>query len=253
MPTPPSAFSANTLRAWVKARQTPSARMLYALATGVRGARMPVVRPLHRALYAAHIGSRGFIADIVRILWWTPLFVSRLQTSAPGLYLYGGMPQVLGPLAIHVGRGARICGKTTFVGRAGSAAPLLEIGDNTDIGWQCSISVGTRVVIGANARLAGRCMLAGFPGHPIDPVARAAGLPDRADQIGDIIIEPDVWLATGVMVMPGVRIGRGTIVAAGSVVTHDLPAMVLAAGAPARIIRDLCVSESLVRSLDIAA
>ena len=48
-----------------------------------------------------------------------------------------------------------------------------------------------------------------------------------------------MWLATGVSVMAGVRIGEGTIVAAGSVVTSDLPPGVIAAGMPARVIRAL--------------
>jgi acetyltransferase-like isoleucine patch superfamily enzyme len=82
-------------------------------------------------------------------------------------------------------------------------------------------------------------MLAGFPGHPMDAADRAAGAPDTADQIGDIVLERDVWLASGVTVLAGVRIGQGTVVAAGSVVTRDLPAQVLAAGVPARVIRSL--------------
>jgi acetyltransferase-like isoleucine patch superfamily enzyme len=116
---------------------------------------------------------------------------------------------------------------------------VLEIGDNVDIGWQSQISAGTRIVIGDNVRLAGRCMLAGFPGHPMDAAARAAGAPDTDDQIGDIVLERDVWLATGVTVLAGVRIGQGTVVAAGSIVTRDLPPRVLAAGVPARVIRAL--------------
>ena len=82
-------------------------------------------------------------------------------------------------------------------------------------------------------------MLAGYPGHPLDARARAAGAADTDEQVGDIILEDDVWLATGVTVIAGVRIGRGTVVAAGSVVTRDLPANVLAAGNPARVIRSI--------------
>ncbi len=52
-----------------------------------------------------------------------------------------------------------------------------------------------------------------------------------------------MWLATGVTVSAGVTIGRGTIVAAGSVVTKDLPAFVLAAGAPAQVVRSLTRAE----------
>ena len=76
-------------------------------------------------------------------------------------------------------------------------------------------------------------------GRSLDPEDRAAGLPEKDEQVGDIIIENDVWLATGVSVMAGVTIGRGTIVAAGSVVTKDLPPMVLAGGSPAKVIRSL--------------
>jgi acetyltransferase-like isoleucine patch superfamily enzyme len=227
------------LKAWVKSRETPLSRFAYATFTGLRTFRVPVIRPLHRTLYALHLAVQRLIRELTRILWYTPLFVSRLETPAPGLLLYGGMPQVIGNLRIRVGRGSRISGKTTFIGRSASAAPLLDIGDNVDIGWQSTISVGTRIEIGDNVRLAGKCMLAGFPGHPMDPADRAAGLPDTADQIGDIVLERDVWLATGVTVLAGVRVGAATVVAAGSVVTRDLPPGVLAAGVPARVIRPL--------------
>jgi acetyltransferase-like isoleucine patch superfamily enzyme len=77
----------------------------------------------------------------------------------------------------------------------------------------------------------------------MDPADRAAGLPDTPDQTGDIVLERDVWLATGVTVLAGVRIGAATVVAAGSVVTRDLPPGVLAAGVPARVIRSLVTAE----------
>ncbi len=227
------------LKQWAKRRDTPASRAIYDLAKAVRGARVPVIRPLHRTLYGLHLGIRNALAEAGRILWWTPLFLSRVENSAPGLRLYSGMPQVIGPLRIRLGRDVRLSGISTLIGRSSSADPVLSVGDNVDIGWQTTISVGTKIEIGNNVRLAGRCMLAGFPGHPLDPVARAEGKADTEEQIGDIILENDVWLATGVMVMAGVRIGHGTVVAAGSVVTKDLPPMVLAAGAPARVIRSL--------------
>jgi acetyltransferase-like isoleucine patch superfamily enzyme len=231
------------LKSWVKARETPVARCAYRILSGFMTLRTPVIRPLHRTLYVLHLAAQRTVSELTRVLWYTPLFVSRLDTSAPGLRLYSGMPQVIGPLRIRVGRGSRISGKSTFIGRSGgSAQPALDIGCNVDIGWQTTISVGVRIEIGDNVRLAGKCMLAGFPGHPMDAADRAAGLPDTADQIGDIVLERDVWLATGVTVLAGVRIGAGTVVATGSVVTRDLPPGVLAAGVPARVVRSL-VSE----------
>jgi acetyltransferase-like isoleucine patch superfamily enzyme len=232
--------AALALRGWVKGQGSPLARLAYRAAKGARTARLPVIRPLHRALYAAQAGARQAVAEVMRAGWWTPLFLSRVETTAPGLMLYSGMPQVIGKLRLRLGRDVRMSGISTLIGRTSAAvAPLLEIGDNVDIGWQCQISVGSRVVIGDNVRLAGRIMLAGFPGHPMDAAARAAGLPETDDQVGDIVLERDVWLATGVIVTAGVTIGAGTVVAAGSVVTRDLPPGVLAAGAPARVVRAL--------------
>lgn len=229
-----------SLRQWAKRRESPAARLVFEAATALRGARVPVIRPLHRALYAAQAMIREGIAQAARIAWWTPLFLSRVETSAPGLRLDGGMPQVLGPLRLRIGRDCRINGRTTFSARPSTLPqPVLEIGDNVGISWLSSISVGTRVVLGNNVRIAQRCFLAGYPGHPLDAGDRAAGLPCTAQQIGDIVLEDDVWLGTGVMVMPGVRIGRGTVVAAGSVVTRDLPPFVIAGGMPAKVIRAL--------------
>ena len=60
---------------------------------------------------------------------------------------------------------------------------------------------------------------------------------DQGHQAGPVIIEDDVWLGAGSIVLPGSHIGRGTIVAAGAVVRGDLPAGVIAAGIPAFVKR----------------
>ena len=121
----------------------------------------------------------------------------------------------------------------------GPREPELIIGKNCGIGWQTTIAVGRTIRLGDNVRISGRAFLAGYPGHPIDAKARAAGLPDTEDQIGDIVLEDDVWLGTNATVSAGVTIGKGTIVAGGSVVTKDLPPGVLAGGVPAKVIRKL--------------
>ena len=54
-----------------------------------------------------------------------------------------------------------------------------------------------------------------------------------------IVIEPDVWLGAGVVVLPGVTIGRGAVVGANSVVSQDVPPLHVVAGQPARTIRVL--------------
>jgi acetyltransferase-like isoleucine patch superfamily enzyme len=232
--------AATSFRRWAKNRRSPAAAAVHDLALAGRGWSMPVIPGLHRALYGVHRTATAALSAVARTLWYTPLFRSRLAGDAPRLFLYGGMPLLLGPVTIRLGPDCRMSGQTTIAGRsAGDATPRLEVGRNVDIGWQTTIAVGRLVRLGDNVRIAGRAFLAGYPGHPLDPFDRAAGRPDTEDQVGDIVIEDDVWLATGVTVSAGVRIGRGTVVAAGSVVTKDLPAGVLAGGVPARVIRPL--------------
>lgn len=206
---------------------------------------IPVIPYLHAGVYEVHRSISSILGHLMRVFYWTPLFKSQLIKVPKGLYLYSGMPLLLGELAIKLGENCRISGITTFSGRTANSSddvrhkPQLIIGSNVDIGWQNNIAVGNKVIIEDNVRLAGKVFLAGYPGHPIDPIARAAGMAEHEDQVGDIVLEQDVWLATGVTVLAGVTIGRGTIVAAGSVVTHDLPEMVLAAGMPARVVKKL--------------
>lgn len=230
---------------WIKAGDHPLARLIHALYRAARDFEVPVIAPVHRSLFALHHAATAAIGWFARVFYWTPLFKSRLGAPAPGLYIYGGMPQLIGPLRVRFGKACRVSAQSTFSGRwAGKRTPELIVGDNVDIGWQTTIAVGTRIVLGNNVRMAGRAFLAGYPGHPFDAKDRAANLPDTDEQIGDIILEDDVWLGTGVSITAGVRIGRGTVVAMGSVVTNDLPPGVLAGGVPARVIRTL-PSESM--------
>jgi len=228
---------------WVKRSPHPAARAITSLWLYLRTFTLPPVQLiyipagwLHRALFSLWHG-------FMRICYWTPSFRARIGGSAERLYLYNGMPQLIGPLNISIGHDCSISGHSTLCGRwASQHTPALMIGNDVAIGWQTSICVGNRIVLGDRVKIAGQCMLAGYPGHPLAAEARARGLPDDEDQVGDVIIENDVWLGTGVKVLAGVHIGRGAVIAAGSVVTRDIPANVLAAGVPARPVRSLCPS-----------
>ncbi len=92
-----------------------------------------------------------------------------------------------------------------------------------------SITIGDNVSIGPRAQLVTAL-------HPVDDYdARRAGWESAAP----IVIGDNVWLAAGVIVCPGVTIGDDAVIGAGSVVTNDVPARVLAAGNPCRVIREL--------------
>nr|WP_109470452.1 sugar O-acetyltransferase [Mycolicibacter nonchromogenicus] len=89
------------------------------------------------------------------------------------------------------------------------------------------ITVGDHVSIGPRAQLLTAL-------HPVDDIdARRSGWESAAP----ITLGDNVWLAAGVIVCPGVSIGADTVVGAGSVVTRNLPAGVLAAGNPCRVLR----------------
>lgn len=234
-------FSLASTRQWVKSSEHSLARCGRKLFFGFRRFSIPMIPVLHPLLYRLHLSVSSTLAWLACKCYWTPLFQSRLVNPAQGLLLSGsGMPQVSGPLQIECGANCRLSTQVTFSGRwSPNTPPRLTLGDNVGIGWQTTIACGRRVILGNNVRIAGGGFLAGYPGHPLNAADRAKGMPDTDDQIGDIVLEEDVWLGSGVKVMAGVTIGKGTVVAAGSIVTHDLPPFVLAAGVPARVIRQL--------------
>lgn len=230
----------NQTKQWLKTSQHPIAKLLFSLLKKTVNFELPIPKPILQIFYALYQLCKAIFSSFTRIVFWTPLFKGRLEKVGTHLNLYGGLPYISGPLRICIGDNCRVSGQSTFSGRScAKTAPILRLGNNIDIGWMTTIAVGNKIEIGNNVRIAGRALLAGYPGHPIDAKARALGLPETDNQVGEIILENDVWLATGVSVMAGVRIGHGTIVAAGSVVTHDLPALVLAGGVPAKVIHTL--------------
>lgn len=233
-------FNIHHAKQWAKTSDSFLAQLIQTLWFKIKVIEMPNIPFVFKLLYLVHVVLKQTIGDILRILYYTPLLKSRLKNNPKQLYLYGGLPVVIGSLDIVMGDKVRLAAMTTISGRAvGLRIPQLLIGDNVGIGWRTSISVGKSITIGNNVRIAGDCYLAGYPGHPINAKLRALGKPDEDSQVADIILEDDVWLATGVKVMPGVTIGRGTIVAAGSVVTKDLPSFVLAGGVPAKVIKSI--------------
>ncbi len=110
----------------------------------------------------------------------------------------------------------------------------LVLGEFAFVNYGCHICPGVRV--GRYSMLAPRVAIVGgdhiydLAGTPIIYSGRP-GMP--ITEIGD-----DVWIGYGSVIMAGVTIGRGAIVAAGSVVTHDVPSYSIVCGVPARFMRD---------------
>jgi maltose O-acetyltransferase len=121
--------------------------------------------------------------------------------------------------------------KPTF--RCDYGTPI-SIGAGTFVNYDCVMLDVASIAIGSACQIATRVQLLTAT-HPIDPEPRRAGW----EYGRPIVLGDNVWLGGGVIVCPGVSIGDDTVVGAGSVVTRDLPAGVVAVGVPARVLREI--------------
>ncbi len=110
----------------------------------------------------------------------------------------------------------------------------ITIGAGTFVNYDCVMLDVAPIRIGAACQLAPRVQLLTAT-HPIDPEPRRLGW----ESAEPITVGDNVWLGGGAIVCPGVTIGEDTVVGAGAVVTRDLPGGVVAAGVPARVIREI--------------
>lgn len=134
---------------------------------------------------------------------------------------------------VSIGANARIRPSSYYSREIGQG---LEMGDRSSIGPDCyigcsgGIRIGDNVMLGPGVRLFSE-------NHEIEDPSTA--IKDKGVEWQPINIEDDCWLASGVVVTAGVTIGRAAVVAAGAVVTKNVPPNTLVAGVPARVIRSL--------------
>jgi maltose O-acetyltransferase len=114
----------------------------------------------------------------------------------------------------------------------------IRCGKNFYVNFDCVILDGGGVTFGDNVMIAPKVQIyTAF--HPFDPIIRAV----YTEGVKPVQVGNDVWIGGGSILLPGVTIGDNTIIGAGSVVTRDIPANVVAAGNPCRIIRHLNPAE----------
>ncbi len=107
----------------------------------------------------------------------------------------------------------------------------------------CPIYIGKSVHIGSNVSMV-------TPLHPLDPEDRKNYVNDRGDVTdleygAPIHVGDHCWIASNVIICPGVTIGEGSVIGAGSVVTKDIPAGVIAVGNPCRVLREIGEKDKL--------
>lgn len=136
------------------------------------------------------------------------------------------------PSRIKIGKGSRVRGELLIYGHGGEIliGESCYVGLNTKIWSMDSITIGDRVMISHGVNIHDGT------GHSIDPVDRAKhfefivkkGHPRSWEDLpgvrsASVTIEDDVWISFGVTILKGVKLGRGCVIAAGSVVTQDVP------------------------------
>lgn len=122
----------------------------------------------------------------------------------------------------------------------------IRIGDNFIGNFNLTILDEALVSIGNNVMIGPNCTLATIS-HAMLPRQRAAGVMRALP----ITIGNDVWLAANVVVLPGVTIGDGAVIGAGSVVTKSIPAATFAAGNPCRPIRPITDADRVAPHTEI--
>jgi galactoside O-acetyltransferase len=123
----------------------------------------------------------------------------------------------------------------------------IHIGDRCFIGMHTTLLCASSIVIGNDVMIAGECYITDNDGHSVDWRIRRDDVMNRQKgiknwdhvEILSVNIGNDVWIAPRCIVLKGVTIGDGAVIAAGSVVTKDIPPRVIVAGNPARIVRDI--------------
>ena len=112
----------------------------------------------------------------------------------------------------------------------------IRIGDQTRIAGAC-IHAQRSVTIGKRCLIAGNCQIIDSNGHDLS----FPNVENRLNTAGSsypVVIEDDVWIGANSIVLPGVRVGRGAVIGANSVVSANVPPMVVARGNPAEVVFD---------------
>jgi acetyltransferase-like isoleucine patch superfamily enzyme len=142
-----------------------------------------------------------------------------------------GRPSVSNEGTLTIGDRVRLVSTVATLEIVTLPSGQLEIGDNVFINYGSSLVASTHVKIGNDCMIGTHVMVMDCDFHRVEDKAwDTTGKP--------IVIGDRAWLGNRSIVLKGVRIGDDAVVAAGSVVTHDVPARTVVAGVPAKVIRE---------------
>jgi acetyltransferase-like isoleucine patch superfamily enzyme len=176
---------------------------------------------LFHTLHRAFTGFRRLVT--AKLVLFSCTKVGKMVTVRGFPRIEGGGSIIIGDYVkvwSHIGRTHLSVGKNAH----------LHIGDLTFINTGVIISVRDKVSIGKHCQIANQVIIMDNDFHGVEDR-------DKPEGPQPIVIEDNVWLATRCMILKGVTIGKGAVVAAGAVVTKDVPSYTLVGGVPAKVIR----------------
>jgi acetyltransferase-like isoleucine patch superfamily enzyme len=230
----------------VRLQETPFYASLYRLAKGLSQAQLPVpnlLRPLFRSIYHMHFAVRGLYWRVLIYFYRGPIFRARCDLVGKGLAV-NLLPDVPGHLRLILGDNVHLNG---FFGVSSSRLfekPTLRMGNNVHVGHMVSFIINKEVVIEDGVMIANYCHFADTDAHPTDPERRVAGAPPLPEEVKPVRICRNAWIGYQSLVLKGVTVGEGAIVAAGSVIVKDVPPFALVAGNTSRIVVENILSRA---------
>jgi acetyltransferase-like isoleucine patch superfamily enzyme len=177
---------------------------------------------------AYYFAARVFVCE--------PFFKAYCAKYGRNLHTDAHLHWIAGKGEIVIGDNVTVDGRCsiTFAARF-SDHPTLLIGDNTGIGHGCSFTVGKRITIGRNCNLSGDIQIMDSNAHRTDPAMRWVYQPPAPEDILPVTISDGVWIGRRCIIFPGVKIGEGSVISAGSVVRRHVPPYSVVAGNPAKV------------------
>jgi len=221
----------------VRKRSTPFHALFYDSYKKLQVASVPVPKDLAKMFFVERGIRRNFILWFTNKFYFEPMLRSRCTSVGKNLRTDGDIPLISGSGKIIIGDNVKIGNRNAWIVSPNLyECPELIIGDDTVINYQVGISVECKVEIGKGCVIAGETMIFDNNSHSISYTNNRTM---TKGDVGPIKIDDNVWVGMRSMILKDVSIGKGSVVAAGSVVTKDVPPMTLVGGNPARIIKKI--------------
>jgi acetyltransferase-like isoleucine patch superfamily enzyme len=228
--------SRQSMRRRLATSQSPLARVLRYGHRAIYSLHVPAPRAVTKPLLWLFLVSREVYHFFVRVFICEPLFKAYCKKYGRRLRTDCHLHWVFGKGDIVLGDDVWLDGKISITfGARFADHPLLEIGNGTQIGHNCEFRIGKRISVGRNCNLSGGTLIMDSNGHPADPGPRWEGRPPDPEDVRPVVIQDGVWIGLRCIIFPGVRIGEGSIVSAGSVVRTHVPPYSVVAGNPAKV------------------